>query len=224
MQSENKERENRRELQKTETMLEVKNLSFRYQKNLPWILNNVNFKVEAGERTALVGPSGYGKSTLARILAGYETPGIGEVLWQGKPLPRTGYCPVQMIGQHPEQAVNPRWRMEKVLRECWNPGEDLLRKMGIEKAWMKRWPIELSGGELQRFCIARVLGPQTKFLICDEISTMLDVITQAQIWQVILEETKRRGMGMIVITHNMALAERVCTRIVELPEINEKCT
>lgn len=85
---------------------------------------------------------------------------------------------------------------------------------------MKRWPIELSGGELQRFCIARVLGPKTKFLVCDEITTMLDVITQAQIWQVILQETKRRGMGLLVITHNLALADKVCNRVVGLPEIN----
>lgn len=222
MQSEKKEQENSKKTQEAKTVLEAKNISFRYQKNLPWILNNVNLEIKEGERAALVGPSGYGKSTLARILAGYEAPKRGEVLWQGKPLPRTGYCPVQMIGQHPERAVNPRWRMEKILRECWNPQEDLLKRMGIEKAWMKRWPIELSGGELQRFCIARVLGPGTEFLICDEISTMLDVITQAQIWQVILEETKRRGMGMIVITHNMALAERICTRIVELPQIDKK--
>lgn len=222
MQSEKKEQENSQKTQEAKTILEAKNISFRYQKNLPWILNNVNLEIKEGERVALVGPSGYGKSTLARILAGYEAPKTGEVLWQGKPLPRAGYCPVQMIGQHPERAVNPRWKMEKILRECWNPQEDLLKRMGIEKAWMKRWPIELSGGELQRFCIARVLGPKTEFLICDEISTMLDVITQAQIWQVILEETKRRSMGMIVITHNMALAERICTRIVELPQIDKK--
>ncbi|MCI9136244.1 MAG: ATP-binding cassette domain-containing protein [Lachnospiraceae bacterium] len=222
MQSEKKGQENGKKTQEAKTILEAKNISFRYQKNLPWILNNVNLEIKEGERVALVGPSGYGKSTLARILAGYEAPKTGEVLWQGKPLPRTGYCPVQMIGQHPERAVNPRWKMEKILRECWNPQEDLLKRMGIEKAWMKRWPIELSGGELQRFCIARVLGPETEFLICDEISTMLDVITQAQIWQVILEETKRRSMGMIAITHNMALAERICTRIVELPQIDKK--
>lgn len=198
----------------------AKQISFRYRKNSPWILQQVNLQAEAGERVALVGPSGCGKSTLAGILAGYETPETGEVFWEGKPLPKKGYCPVQMIGQHPEQAVNPRWKMSKILRECWNPDEELLKRMGIKEEWMTRWPIELSGGELQRFCIARVLGPETKFLICDEISTMLDVITQAQIWQILLEETKSRGMGMLVITHNRALAERVCSRIVDLSEIN----
>lgn len=206
--------------EKAEPILEARNISFRYRKDSPWVLKEVSLKVEAGERVALVGPSGCGKSTLARILAGYERAEQGEALWDGKPLENRGYCPVQMIGQHPEKAVNPRWKMEKVLRECWEPDEELLKKMGIEKSWMTRWPIELSGGELQRFCIARVLGPKTKFLICDEISTMLDVITQAEIWQVILEEAENRGMGILAITHNLALAKRVCTRMVELSEIN----
>lgn len=200
--------------------LEAKNVSFRYDKNSPWILKDVSLTVKAGEKVALVGPSGYGKSTLAKILAGYEKPVSGEVLWDHKPLPKRGYCPVQMVCQHPEKAVNPRWKMERTLREGWNPDEQTLKDMGIEKEWLKRWPAELSGGELQRFCIARVLGPDTKFLICDEISTMLDVITQAQIWQKVLEVAKQNHLGMIVVTHNMALAERVCDRIIELPTLN----
>lgn len=159
--------------------LEAKKISFRYQKNSPWILKDVDLTVQAGERVALLGPSGYGKSTLAKILAGYENPVKGEVFWDGAPLPKKGFCPVQMIGQHPEKAVNPRWKMARIVNEGWQADEETLRELGIEKAWMKRWPSELSGGELQRFCIARALEPKTKFLICDEISTMLDVITQA---------------------------------------------
>lgn len=199
--------------------MEARGVCFRYGKGAPWVLKDVSIKIGAGERVALIGPSGYGKTTLARILAGYETPVQGEVLWEGWPLPKTGYCPVQMVSQHPERAVNPRWKMEKTLRECWEPDVPFLQKMGIEQAWMKRWPIELSGGELQRFCIARMLGSQTKFLVCDEITAMLDVITQAQIWQVILEEAKSRGMGLLVITHNLALAGKVCDRVVELPKL-----
>ena len=106
--------------------------------------------------------------------------------------------------------------MERVLRECWNPDPELLTAMGIEKEWLKRWPSELSGGELQRFCIARVLGPDTRFLICDEISTMLDVITQAQIWNFLIEETEKRNIGMVIVSHNRELLNKVCTRIVEL--------
>ena len=200
--------------------LRAENISFRYNNKSPWILKNVDLTLDAGERVALTGPSGCGKSTLSKILAGYLEPTEGQVLLDGKPLPDRGYSPVQMIYQHPEQAVNPRWKMERTLKECWEPDEQLLRAMGIESEWLKRWPSELSGGELQRFCIARVLGPQTRFLVCDEITTMLDVITQAQIWELLLERAHERDLGMAVVTHNMALAEKVCSRIVSLPDIN----
>lgn len=200
--------------------LRAENISFRYNNKSPWILKNVDLTLDAGERVALTGPSGCGKSTLSKILAGYLEPTEGQVLLDGKPLPTRGYSPVQLIYQHPEQAVNPRWKMERTLKECWEPDEELLKEMGIESEWLKRWPSELSGGELQRFCIARVLGPQTRFLVCDEITTMLDVITQAQIWELLLERASERDLGMAVVTHNMALAEKVCSRIVSLPDIN----
>lgn len=200
--------------------LRAENISFRYNNKSPWILKNVDLTIETGERVALTGPSGYGKSTLSKILAGYLEPTEGQVLLDGKPLPERGYSPVQLIYQHPEQAVNPRWKMERTLKECWEPDEELLKEMGIESEWLKRWSSELSGGELQRFCIARVLGPQTRFLVCDEITTMLDVITQAQIWELLLERASERDLGMAVVTHNMALAEKVCSRIVSLPDIN----
>lgn len=200
--------------------LRAENISFRYNNKSPWILKNVDLTIKTGERVALTGPSGYGKSTLSKILAGYLEPTEGQVLLDGKPLPTRGYSPVQLIYQHPEQAVNPRWKMERTLKECWEPDEELLKEMGIESEWLKRWPSELSGGELQRFCIARVLGPQTRFLVCDEITTMLDVITQAQIWELLLERASERDLGMAVVTHNMALAEKVCSRIVSLPDIN----
>ncbi|WP_101698355.1 ABC transporter ATP-binding protein [Clostridium minihomine] len=200
--------------------LEARNIGFRYSDRSGWVLKDVSLKVKSGEKLALVGPSGYGKSTLSKILSGYLLPDFGQVLLDGKPLPSKGYCPVQLIYQHPEQAVNPRWKMSNILKESWQPDEALLKQMGIEPEWMQRRPSELSGGELQRFCIARVLGPQTKFLICDEISTMLDVITQAQIWQLLLRVATENHLGLIVVTHNRALADKVCDRIVELPAIN----
>lgn len=196
--------------------LEARNLYFRYSEKSSWILNDISLTVSAGERVGIVGPSGCGKSTLAKILSGYERPNSGEVFYNGKPLPDKGYCPVQMIYQHPELSVNPRWKMAKILNEAWNPDEKILEKMGIEKAWLTRWPSELSGGELQRFCIARALSPQTNILVCDEITTMLDVITQAQVWNVLIDIAEERKMGMVVITHNIELANRVCTRIVEI--------
>lgn len=203
-------------------LLEARNVSFRYGSG-PWILQNVDLQIGVGERLGLIGPSGYGKSTLARIMAGYERPSSGQVLWKGGPLPSKGYCPVQMIYQHPEKAVNPRWKLKKSVTEAWEPDEALLKELRINKdLWYGRWPNELSGGELQRFCVARVLGPQTEFIIADEMSTMLDAITQAQIWNVLIDQVKKRNLGLLVISHNMALADRLCTRIVNLEELNLK--
>ena len=196
--------------------LEAKNVSFRYTRREPWVLENQSFAVETGERVGLFAPSGFGKSTLAKLMAGFLAPTSGEILLDGKPLPQKGFCPVQLIYQHPEKAINPRWRLRRVLEESGELREDVLQSFGIEREWLDRFPRELSGGELQRFCVARALMSGADFLICDEISTMLDVITQAQIWNKILEETISRDMGLVAVTHNMELAKRVCTRVYDL--------
>lgn len=189
--------------------LEAKNVSFRYGRRQRWVLENVDLRVDSGQRLALQAPSGWGKTTLALLLAGYLTPTRGEILLDGKPLPEKGVCPVQLIYQHPEKAINPRWRLRKVLEESGELRGEVLDAFGIERAWLDRFPRELSGGELQRFCVARALMSGAKFLICDEISTMLDVITQAQIWRVVLEEAQRRNMGIIAVTHNRYLADLI---------------
>lgn len=196
--------------------LEAKEVSFRYDKKGPWLLNNITVKVRQGERLGLIGPSGCGKSTLVRLLAGYLKPEKGEILLDGKPLPKKGVSPVQLIYQHPEKAINPRWKMRKVLQESGMFRREVMEALGIEEQWLDRYPGELSGGELQRFCVARSLFGGTRFLLADEMSTMLDGITQAQIWKLMLQEVEERSLGLLMVTHNMALAEKVCTRIMEL--------
>ncbi len=200
--------------------LEAKNVSFRYEPRLPWVLQTVSLKLERGARTALFAPSGYGKTTLAMLLAGYLQPTAGEVLLDGAPLPKTGVCPVQLICQHPEKAINPRWRLARVLEESGALSDPVLDAFGIERAWLTRYPRELSGGELQRFCVARALMSGAQYLICDEISTMLDVITQAQIWNTVLAEAEKRNMAILAVTHNRNLAERIADEIVDLAKIS----
>ena len=199
-------------------LLEAKNITFSYTKKKKF-LDNISLGIEKGERVALVGPSGCGKSTLSQILAGYMKPDKGEVYFDGKLLLEKGYCPVQLIYQHPEKAINPRWKLGRTLTEAWEPDQELLDDMGIEKEWLTRYPIELSGGEMQRFCIARAMGPDTKFVIADEMTTMLDVITQAQIWELLLHIVDKRNLGMLVVTHNPLLAERICTRVIEFDKM-----
>ena len=166
----------------------------------------------------LKAPSGRGKTTLCRLLAGYERPVKGEILLDGKPLGAyRGACPVQMVWQHPETVVDPLLRLGTTLSEAGDVEERLREALHIEEGWMDRFPSELSGGELQRFCLARALHSGVRFLLCDEISAMLDLVTQAQIWQFLLEETKRRSLGLLVVSHDDSLLDQVCTRIVELP-------
>ena len=198
-------------------ILEARNISFRYGEKSREILKDFSLKAESTERVGLVAPSGFGKTTLCKILSGYEKPDSGQVLLDGKPLDFYGsYCPVQLIWQHPEQAINPRLRMRSVLEEGDNVSPDLIKRLGVEADWMNRFPAELSGGEMQRFCIARALGQRTQFLLADEISTMLDLITQSQIWHFLMDETEKRKIGMIVVSHSQELLEKVCTRIVDL--------
>ena len=198
-------------------ILEVRNLSFRYENNGRQILEQFSLQADSNERVGIAAPSGFGKTTLCKLLAGYEQPESGEILLDGELLQSyKGYCPVQMIWQHPEQAVNPRLRMRSVFEEGDQVDPKLMEKLGIEPDWLNRFPTELSGGELQRFCIARALGKRTRFLLADEISTMLDLITQSQIWHFLIEETQRRGIGMIVVSHDSELVEKVCTRVVRM--------
>lgn len=198
-------------------ILEAKHISFRYGTDSRQILDDFSLKLTQEERVGLIAPSGFGKTTFCKIVAGYEKPDKGEVLLDGRPLSAyKGYCPVQMIWQHPEQVVNPRLRMKEVLAEGDHLEQRIVEGLGIEPDWLNRYPAELSGGELQRFCIARALGERTQFILADEISTMLDLITQSQIWQFLLEETRRREIGLLVVSHSRPLINRICTRKVEM--------
>lgn len=197
--------------------LEGKEISFQYDNGNRKILNQFSISVESGEKVGLAAPSGFGKTTCCKILAGYERPDRGQVFLDGKPLSQwKGYCPVQMVWQHPELSVNPRRKMRTVLEEGDEIEERIVRGLGIEEDWKNRYPFELSGGELQRFCIARALGKRTEILLADEISTMLDLLTQSQIWEFLLKETEERQLGLLVVSHSEALLERVCTRIIRL--------
>ena len=200
-------------------ILEARDLTFRYHPKGPAVIGRVDLTLKSGERLGLTGPSGRGKTTLCRLLAGYDRPDAGEVLLDGRPLSTyRGYCPVQMVWQHPELVVDPLRTLGATLAEGWAVEERVLAGLHIEPGWLTRYPSELSGGELQRFCVARALMSGADYLICDEISTMLDVITQAQIWNVILDEAARRNMGLIAVTHNRHLAQRISDRIYDLSE------
>ena len=220
------------------------------------LLSNFNFAVESHERVALSAPSGFGKTTMCRLLAGYLQPQEGEVLLDGEPLSscqtsilrnKTSiryHCshgdfyasaarakgvkalktsstplPVQLIWQHPEQTLDPLLRIQSSLEEAGPLDHALLEKLGIKQKWLSRFPRELSGGELQRCCIVRALRVRPKFLIADEISTMLDAITQVQIWDFLLSYCEENEVGLVLVTHSEALQNRLATRVVNLADL-----
>ncbi len=197
-------------------MLKLDNISFFYGAAAK-VLDGISLEVAPKERVAIVAPSGTGKTTLMKIAAGYLKPQAGRVSVDGKPLPRRGACPVQMIWQHPDQALDPRIRMKDSLLEAGPIDANLVDALGIQGQWMTRYPHELSGGQLQRFCIARALAAKPRYLLADEISAMLDAVTQAQLWSFLIDECARREMGVLLSSHSAALLDRVATRTVVLP-------
>lgn len=194
-------------------MLVGKDLAFRYGRKQAWLFRDMNIGLTPGERVGLPGPSGRGKSTLAKILAGCMPALSGAVTVDGRSQEKGTFNPVQLLFQHPELAVNPRWKIQDILSEAGKPSNELMQQLEIDDTWLSRFPHELSGGELQRVCLARALDPRTRYLLCDEMTSMLDALTQASIWKALLAITEARKIGLLVISHDNALLDRTCHRI-----------
>lgn len=200
--------------------LKAENISFKYPSAKEYLLKDINLELDNTKIMGLIGDSGSGKSTLCKILSGYVQKYEGNVLFDGKELPKKRFKPVQLIYQHPEKVMNPKWKMDKVLSESWDVDDETLSEFGIQKTWLTRFPQELSGGELQRFSVVRSLNPETKFLIADEMTTMLDAITQVQILDSVLKIVKKRQMGFLLVSHDMDLVDTICDDKIYLKDIN----
>ena len=200
--------------------LKAENLSFKYPSAKNYLLKDVNLELDNKKVVGLIGDSGSGKSTLCKILSGYITKYEGTVTFDGQPLPKSGFKPVQLIYQHPEKVMNPKWKMKQVLEESWDVTDEALKEFGIQKSWLTRFPQELSGGELQRFSVLRSLNPNTKFLIADEMTTMLDAITQVQILDSVLKVVKKRNMGFMLVSHDMPLVDVICDEKIYFKDIS----
>lgn len=202
--------------------LKWENISYKYNKDSEYVLKNISYHITQNQRLAIMAPSGYGKTTLLKILAGRIKATSGQVLLNNNPIDKKGISPIQIIFQTPEHSINPKWKLGKTLREIGELDDKTYRELGIKDHWLKRYPNELSSGELQRFCVARALVNGTKFILADEITTMLDPITQAQIWHYLINETTKRNIGMVIVTHDIDLAKKVSTKIISLEDINNK--
>ena len=207
--------------------LTVEHLSFAYSGAVP-LYRDFDLVVEPGERVALSAPSGAGKTTLCCLLAGYLKPDAGQVAVDGESLVHLARTrsplPVQLIWQHPEQAFDPRMRMVRALAEAGDPQGERARTLracfGVRDEWLTRLPHELSGGELMRLCLVRALLARPRYLICDESTAMLDAVTQAELWGVLLDILDAERMGLVFVSHSSALVERIATRVVRISPTN----
>ena len=189
-------------------MLSCRNISVHQGGN--WLWKDLSFDVKAAERIGIFAPSGTGKSTLARVIAGWQEPSSGAVLLDGKPMHKRGYCPIQLLSQHPEITFNPWRSVGDSVRDAWEPDSVTMERLEVRPEWLKRKPGQLSGGELARVALLRALDPRTRFLIADEATAQLDPSIQKNIWQFLIGLSEQRPLGLIVISHQYALLEQIC--------------
>ncbi|UOQ85004.1 ABC transporter ATP-binding protein [Gracilibacillus salinarum] len=196
-------------------MLKVKNISYRLP-NQHMLFEKVSLTMKQGYIVGLSGDSGLGKTTFAKIISGYLQAEEGEINWQ---IRKHEPSPVQLIWQHPEQAVNPRWRIEKIIKEAGELDQSLLAACNIPTEWLHRYPSQLSGGQLQRVCIYRCLVTKPSYIIADEITTMLDPVAQADIWKWLIHYVRNKQIGLMIICHDELLLEKLCDDVIHFRDL-----
>ncbi len=213
-------------------LMEVRGLEvqFRSRREVARAVDGVSIEWRRGEILGIVGESGCGKSTLARAILALVEPAAGDVVLNGDPVGDKSSLAelrkrVQMIFQDPYQTLNPRQRVGTIVAEPLRVQrvasdqheervERALNDVGLEpERYLERYPHQLSGGQRQRVAIAAALVLEPDGLICDEPVSMLDASVRAQILAVLLELQRRRGLGLIFITHDLSLAWSLCDRI-----------
>ncbi|MGH1542913.1 MAG: ABC transporter ATP-binding protein [Arenicella sp.] len=196
-------------------------------------VNGVNLDIFKGESLCVVGESGCGKSTVARMIMGLENLTEGSVLYDGERidnLPNKSVMPyrkkMQMIFQNPYASLNPRMTISETLSEpvrlhnpSWNKQEvngkvqQVMQSVGIDPSWGGRFPHEFSGGQRQRISIARALAVDPEFIVADEPISALDVSIQAQVLNLMMDAQEQLGLTYLFITHDLAVVEHFGSRV-----------
>ncbi|MET8047908.1 ATP-binding cassette domain-containing protein [Streptosporangium sp. NPDC005286] len=208
-------------------MLEASGITVRYGRHTA--LDETSLTIMPGKVTGLAGPSGCGKSTLARVMALMLRPASGTLTVDGTIVTRWRQraardlrTRVALIYQQPRLSVDPRLKLAEVIGEPLTangrPDEgrvnELARETGLTGDLLTRWPHEVSDGQLQRACVARALTLEPRYLICDEMTTMLDASTQAHLVGVVNAYRERTGAGVLAISHDPILLDRWADEIV----------
>jgi peptide/nickel transport system ATP-binding protein len=196
-------------------------------------VDGVSFEIARGETLALVGESGCGKSTVARMLVGLYAPSRGRIMFEGTDIATLGTAAgralrsrLQMIFQDPYASLNPRWKVADIIAEPIRvhrliAGEEairarvgeLLQHVGLAPADAEKYPHQFSGGQRQRLSIARALASQPRFLVCDEPTSALDVSVQAQVLNLMRDIQRADGLTYLFISHNLAVVHHVSDRV-----------
>lgn len=230
----------------TTPLVEVRDAARWFDVSAPWLervlsgkprtmlraVDGVSFTIHRGETLALVGESGCGKSTVARLLVGLYPLTRGEIHIDGQPI-QTLKGPqgaqlrrrLQMIFQDPYASLNPRWRVGRIIAEPLRAHtqmseaeqqqrvDELLLQVGLDPADKQRYPHQFSGGQRQRISIARALAVRPEFLVCDEPTSALDVSVQAQVLNIMKDLQRDLGLTYLFISHNLAVVHHVADRV-----------
>ena len=215
-----------------EPILKIANVTASYGKSIFDVLKNITAQISAGQTLAVVGESGSGKSTLARAITGLLPPKEGDIIFDGKKLPRElvqrekeDLRKLQMIYQMADVAMNPRQTIETIIGRpiefYFNiRGEEkrkkiikLLDQIELGKQFIDRYPAELSGGQKQRICIARALAAKPKLIICDEVTSALDPLVADGILKLLLNLQKEQNVAYLFITHDIATVKAIADSI-----------
>jgi peptide/nickel transport system ATP-binding protein len=194
-------------------------------------VDDVSFAITPGTTFALVGESGCGKSTIARLAVGLYEPSTGDILFENQALSSARAQPalrrrMNMIFQDPYASLNPRWRvcdivaepirafgLARRLNEVEGRVGSLLAQVGLTVRDGEKYPHEFSGGQRQRISIARALASEPDFLVCDEPTSALDVSVQAQILNLMRDLQQRLGLTYLFISHNLAVVRHMADRL-----------
>ncbi|MFP3510421.1 ABC transporter ATP-binding protein [Peribacillus sp. SIMBA_075] len=191
------------------------------------ILKNISFECGSGECLGIIGESGSGKSTLGRLLIGIEKPDRGTVLFQGENVGdrRVRSGNISAVFQDYKSSINPFFTVEEAIMEplkiksklkieIQNRIDNLLNQVGLNPSYRKRYPHELSGGEVQRVCIARAISTEPKCILLDEAISSLDVSVQIQVLELLKELKNLYNMSYVFITHDIQAAAYICDRVI----------
>lgn len=209
--------------------VEVGDIYKSYTKNKLCILKGVNFCIKAGECTGLIGKSGSGKSTLSRLMLGLEKPDSGSILIEGDNVNtwiKKNRGGLSVVFQDYTSSVNPRFTVKKIIAEpmlaigkkenILENIKKLLLKVGLSVDLLDRYPHELSGGQMQRVCIARAVSTNPRFLVLDEPISSLDVSMQAQIIELLKKLKSDMNMTYLFIAHDLQAVVNLCDTILFL--------